>query len=177
MSRNVSFKFHLIFYTIQRCLIGLLPVMKRGVFNTTRKQNARACSWKLKIHVGRKKTHFKIMLACFFDHKGIVHYEFIAQWQTVNQHYYLEVLTRLRESVRKKRPKFWPYKWIIHHDNAPAHEATAASSAQVRKFCFHWTIPGIELSRLIYIFLIPNMPRVGGTRDEMTGSNSDDWIC
>jgi len=26
----------------------------------------------------------KTMLVCFFDHKGIVHYEFIAQGQTVN---------------------------------------------------------------------------------------------
>jgi hypothetical protein len=35
----------------------------------------------------------------------------------------LEVLTRLRESVRRKRPELWPDKWILHHDNAPAHDA------------------------------------------------------
>jgi hypothetical protein len=35
------------------------------------------------------------MSACFFDHKEIVHYEFIAQGQTVNQQCYLEVLARL----------------------------------------------------------------------------------
>jgi len=44
------------------------------------------------------------MLVCFFDNKGLVHYEFIAQGQTVNQQFYLEVLTRLRESVRRKGP-------------------------------------------------------------------------
>jgi hypothetical protein len=27
---------------------------------------------------------------------------------------YLEVLTRL--SVRRKRPKLWPDKWILHHN-------------------------------------------------------------
>jgi len=43
---NVGFTFHLIFYAMHRCLIGSLPVMKRGVFNTTRKQNDRACSGK-----------------------------------------------------------------------------------------------------------------------------------
>jgi len=52
---NVGFTFHLIFYAMQRCLIGSLPVMKRGVFNTTRKQNDRACSGKHRIHLGRKK--------------------------------------------------------------------------------------------------------------------------
>jgi hypothetical protein len=63
------------------------------------------------------------MLVCFFDHKGVVHYEFIAQVQTVNQLCYLEVLTRLRESVRRKRPGLWTDNWILYHDNAPAHDA------------------------------------------------------
>jgi len=63
------------------------------------------------------------MLVGFFDHKRIVHYEFIAQGQKVNQQCYLEVLTRLGESFRTKRPGIWPDKWILHHDNAPAHDA------------------------------------------------------
>jgi len=69
------------------------------------------------------------MLVCFFDHKRIVHYEFIAQGQTVNQQCYLEVPTRLRESVWRKRHGFWSDKWIIHHDIDPAHDAL-----RVRKF-------------------------------------------
>jgi hypothetical protein len=44
---------------------------------------------------------------CFYIHNGIVHCEFIAQGQTMNQQCYLEVLTRLQESVRKKRPELW----------------------------------------------------------------------
>jgi len=39
------------------------------------------------------------------------------------QQCYLEVLTRLWESVQGKRPGIWPDKWILHHDNAPAHDA------------------------------------------------------
>ena len=100
--------------------MGSLPLMKRGVFNTTRKQNDRACSGKHRIHLSQKKhtswSQIKTMLVCFF-------YEFIAQGQTVNQQCYLEVLTRLQESVRRKRPGLWPDKWILHHDNAPAHDA------------------------------------------------------
>ena len=46
-------------------------------------------------------SQVKIMLVCFFDHKGIVHYGFIAQGQMVNQQRYLEVLARLRESLRQ----------------------------------------------------------------------------
>jgi len=75
------------------------------------------------------RSQIKIMLVCFFDHKGIVHYEFIAKEHTVNQQCYLEVLTRLQESVQRKRPGLWPDKRILHHDNAPAHDAL-----RVRKF-------------------------------------------
>jgi hypothetical protein len=63
------------------------------------------------------------MLVCFYDDKERVHYEFTAQGQMVNQQCYLDVLTRLRESVQRKRPVLRPDKWILHHDNAPAHNA------------------------------------------------------
>ena len=58
------------------------------------------------------------------DIRGVVHYEFVPTGQTVNQVYYLEVLKRLREKVRRKRPGlFVSISWILHHDNAPAHTA------------------------------------------------------
>jgi len=102
-------------------------VMIRGVLNTIRKQNDRACSGKHRIHLGKKKapmsqSQVRPMFVCFFDYKGIVHYEFIAQGQTINQQCYLEVLTWLRESVRTKRPRLWPNMWILHHDRTPAHD-------------------------------------------------------
>jgi len=33
----------------------------------------------------QSRSQVKTMLVCFFDHKEIVHYEFVAQEQTVNQ--------------------------------------------------------------------------------------------
>jgi hypothetical protein len=61
----------------------------------------------------------------FFYHKGIVHFEFLEQGRTVNQHSYLEILARLRVAVRRRRPELWPNAWILHHDNAPDHVALA----------------------------------------------------
>jgi len=64
----------------------------------------------------------KIMLLACFDSEGIVHHEYAPNGQTINKEFYLEVLRRLRESVRRKRPeKWWDGDWILHHDNAPAH--------------------------------------------------------
>ena len=64
------------------------------------------------------------MLLTFFDIRGIVHYKFVPTGQTVNQVYYLEVLERLREKVRWKRPElFANNSWILHQDNAPTHTA------------------------------------------------------
>ena len=64
------------------------------------------------------------MLICFFDINGLVHFEFVLQGQTVNQQFYLEVLKRLRDAVRRKRPELWRSgEWLLHQDNAPAHTA------------------------------------------------------
>jgi hypothetical protein len=66
----------------------------------------------------------------FFDIKGIVHKEFLPPGQTVNGKFYCEVLKRLRESIRHKRPDKWKNNnWFLHHDNAPAH-----TSLVVRQF-------------------------------------------
>jgi hypothetical protein len=50
------------------------------------------------------RLQLKTMLVCFLNHSWIVHCEFIAQGQVVNQLCYLEVLTRLQESVLRKDP-------------------------------------------------------------------------
>jgi len=69
---------------------------------------------------------------CIF--RRIVHYEFVPTGQTVNQVYYLEVLKRLREKVRRKwQELFANNSWILHHDKAPAHTALSVSGFLVTK--------------------------------------------
>ena len=70
------------------------------------------------------KSKVKVMLITFFDIKGIVHFEFLPQGQTVNQFVYKEILQRLMRSVRDKRRDLWENNaWVLHHDKAPAHSA------------------------------------------------------
>ena len=54
----------------------------------------------------QSRSHVKSMLIIFSDCEGVVHYEFAPRGQTINKEYYVEVLKRLRDDVRKKRPRF-----------------------------------------------------------------------
>ena len=68
------------------------------------------------------KSKIKCMLICFMDSTRIIHKEFVLPGQTVNQHFYREVLERLRKRVARVRPDI-KEKWMLHHDNAPCHTA------------------------------------------------------
>jgi len=78
----------------------------------------------------QSKSEFKAMMIVYFDIRGTVHMDWVPEGQTVNQVYCKEVLTDLRERVR--RPEMWKNgSWVLHQDNAPAHNALS-----IKKF---WT--------------------------------------
>jgi hypothetical protein len=61
--------FQPICYTMQRCLIGSLLVMKRGICNMTWKQNTGACRREQRIHLSQKNIHISLAVqdhACVF---------------------------------------------------------------------------------------------------------------
>jgi len=103
----------------------------------------------------------KMMLIVFFDVRGIVHWEFIPSGQTVNQEFYLEVLRRLRENVRRKCPELWRLgDWFLHHDNAPAHTGVSVTQYLAS---LGWTIvphPPYSPDPVPYdFFLFPTMKK------------------
>jgi hypothetical protein len=53
------------------------------------------------------RSNVKCMLTVFFDIQGIVHKQFAPPGQTVNGKVCCEVLKRLREDIRCKRPDKW----------------------------------------------------------------------
>ncbi|UYV62765.1 hypothetical protein LAZ67_2001857 [Cordylochernes scorpioides] len=90
---------------------------------------AQSSQWKLPHEPRPKKarqvrSNVKVLLTVFFDCRGVVHHEFLPQGRTVNKEYYLQVMRNLREAIRQKRPDLWMNKnWLLHHDNAPAHNS------------------------------------------------------
>lgn len=74
--------------------------------------------------IRQTQSKIKTLLTVFMDYRGVVHHEFLAEGCTVNKHYYLQVMRRLREAIRQKRPDLWEgNSWFLHHDNAPSHNA------------------------------------------------------
>ena len=83
-----------------------------GLTNTTLKRSGKVHNERLPISHDQKVPSVQIKsqnnVADFiFDVRGIVLYEFVPTGQTVNQVYFLEVLKRLREKIRRKRPELF----------------------------------------------------------------------
>ena len=55
------------------------------------------------------KSKFKAMMIVFFDIQGVIYIDWVPEGQTVNQVYYKNVLTTLRERVRRRRPDVEEY--------------------------------------------------------------------
>ena len=80
------------------------------------------------------KSKIKVMLIAFFDQRGLVHHECVPAGETVNQHFYQQVIIRLYNRVRRSRRTLWSDKsWLLHHDNAPAHNAISVKQLLVKK--------------------------------------------
>jgi hypothetical protein len=73
--------------------------------------------------VCESRSKFEEMLIVFFYIQGGVMAEWDPRGQTVNQHYRTEIVTKLREQVRRKQPGLWRKWWILHQDNTPSHNA------------------------------------------------------
>ena len=100
--------------------------MRHGLLSTTWKPSVRTVSEYLaKAEETRQfKSKVKIILIKFFDVRGFIHYEIFLQYQTMNKHVFKEILCCMVCLVHEKRQELWKDKsWLLHHNNAPAHNA------------------------------------------------------
>jgi hypothetical protein len=81
-----------------------------------------------------EKSRVKTTLIVFFDAQGVIHREFVPEGQTENGQFYLRVMERLLERIRRVRPEFHNSKELfLLHDNAPAHTAGVVARFLARK--------------------------------------------
>jgi hypothetical protein len=71
-------------------------------------KKCQSMQWNHQCHQDQKRhaCHEPKWRQCFFFYvKGIVHFQFLQQGRTVNQHCYLEILVGLHEAVHRRRPE------------------------------------------------------------------------
>ena len=99
----------------EKLLENVITGNKSWVFQYDPETKRQSRQWK-SVFLSRPKkacmqhSQVKVMLITFFDHQGMVHHEFVPQGQTVNQHFYKEVLTRFVNKIRQKRRASWAGK-------------------------------------------------------------------
>ena len=68
----------------------------------------------------------KVMATVFWDAKGIIFIDYLEKGKTINGQYYAELLQRLKDEVKNKRPHLAKKKIMFHHDNALANSSIVA---------------------------------------------------
>ena len=64
----------------------------------------------------------KVMASVFWDMHGILLIDFLPKSQTINSDYYIALLDRLEDAIKKKRPHVAKNKALFQQDNAPVHK-------------------------------------------------------
>jgi hypothetical protein len=97
----------------------------------------------------------------FLYANDIVHSEFVPNRRTVNRTFYLKVLKRLRDAMRRKRPELWQSgEWWLHHDNVPVHKALSAKKFLTKNGMTHLIHPPYSLDLApCEFFLFPRMKK------------------
>jgi hypothetical protein len=109
--------------------------MKHGCIVMTLRLSSSLHSGSRQIHRGREKcikfaAMWSLCWSFFSTPKALSTRNSYSMAQTVNGKFYCEVSKRLREGIRRKRPRKWKKNnWFLHHDKAPAH-----TSLVVRQF-------------------------------------------
>ena len=95
----------------KKLLENVITGDKSWVFQYDLETKCQSCQWKSVSSPRPKKVRMqhsqvKVMQITFVDHLGMVHHEFVPQGQTVNQHFYKEVLTHLVNKICPKMKNF-----------------------------------------------------------------------
>ena len=62
------------------------------------------------------------MASVFWDMHGILLIDFLSKGQTINSDYYIALLDRLEDAIKKKRPHMAKKKSLRQQNNAPVHK-------------------------------------------------------
>jgi hypothetical protein len=62
------------------------------------------------------------MTSVFWNARGIIFIDYLEKGQTINSEYYIALLERLNDEIKKKRPHLKKKKVLFHQENATCHK-------------------------------------------------------
>ncbi|CAK9827513.1 Histone-lysine N-methyltransferase SETMAR [Anthophora retusa] len=68
----------------------------------------------------------KVMATVFWDSQGIILIDYLQKSKTITGEYYATLLDRLKEQLKKERPRLARKKVLFHQNNASSHKSTVA---------------------------------------------------
>jgi hypothetical protein len=104
---------------IKMCLTGLLLETNHECITTNPNQNVLQCNGNIKVHLQPKTLSAgKVVLTVFWDSLGVLLAHLQKRSDNVNSASHCEVLLKLRDAIRRKRPGRLERGVLLHHDNA-----------------------------------------------------------
>ena len=112
-------------YTILRRYITM---NETGIHHFTPESKRASAEWRGEgeIRPKRPKTQQsagKVMASVFWDMHGILLIDFLPKGQTINSDYYIPLLARLEDAIKKKKHHMAKKKPLFQQDNAPVHKS------------------------------------------------------
>jgi hypothetical protein len=98
-------------------LTGLLLGTNHGRITTNPNQSVLQCNGNISVHFKVTPSAGKVMLTVFRDSRGVLLVHFKKRGENVNSASYCEVLLKIRDAIRRKRPGKLARGVLLYHEN------------------------------------------------------------
>jgi hypothetical protein len=97
------------------------------LLHNTPESNRQSVEWTERNEPNRKRgktqrSAGKVMASVFLDMRGIIFIDYLEKGQTINSDYYIALLERLTDEIKKKRPHLKKKTVLFHQDNVSVHK-------------------------------------------------------
>lgn len=105
----------------------IITVDETWIHHYTPESREQAKEWRERGEIPPKrpkggKSAGKVLASVFWDTQGIIFIDYLEHGRTITGPYYITLLERLVQELKKKRPRLYRKRILFLQDNAPAHK-------------------------------------------------------
>jgi [histone H3]-lysine36 N-dimethyltransferase SETMAR len=91
------------------------------------------------------------------DARGFIFIDYLEKGHAINSEYYIALLERSNDEIKKKRPHLKKKKVVFHQDNAPVHKSIK-TTAKLHELCYELLLHppySLDLAPVTFTVCIP----------------------